>query len=815
MGKMRQKQYSPIADAISSSNSSSTKKQKIKGMGGIFRKEMDGKGKHHHPQQQNQKKKPKKMVSFHTTIRMVMNEQPQAQPEVGVDNDSGNNDILSPTSTFESAIGGTATTSESQSTSDPPFVDAIAEFNDDNDVVVDTGTSTNIDTKNTVAAIFTNTNTNVANDIRTTTTLQRQTTKLTRLKEKLSKTKNSLAQEKNVKAKLYKGLVKLAAELKDAREECTTMKEAIKKNQEEMGMGGANGNGKTWYEGGMWRGPELLPGIQASARERMIRMRQMAGPAPNLNGNTFSEDDVDDSGGDGSQGGEGNNWAIPRRGKSAVSLSDLFFDLVIVTAFTRVGVAIQDRGGIEPSSFAYFIIFWLIWGKEASFSTRFDTTDLSCQVETLLTCFAVLFGSLSSTAPFDSDKGTSVMVLAAFVAMLHFLLHWRVWFWFKDVNPSSEMIAVKNYAVYIMVLTSVEVITWMIGIFVFSETSRFRGLVFLVAILVSFRLPRTFLPNDFHAACSKRGVLFILLLGFILQSIVMIASPFFDYQLPSSEQYFFLALVCFLLFCIKLLYVDDSFSVDPSDHALLVSRTAGFFFHLGQLILLLSTTVLGAGLNLLTHSYLSATASLQDKSKFLVCSGFAGVIFSIGFIKSMHLRRVPLNHGHRQLFYAAYGTQILVLLGVVYTTLRMSVAKTVTTIMMSELQMLGVLCGLVLFLLLISWLDEAVELNIYGGGDAREFRVHPFGLWTCLKPGMPQPPLFSSDTSRLSHLSPMLKDSNANLFDSQININIPNVYGSIRQVSGISGSGEDSERASLVKFNDEKADDGDRIDLVV
>ena len=268
-------------------------------------------------------------------------------------------------------------------------------------------------------------------------------------------------------------------------------------------MGGANGNGKTWYEGGMWRGPELLPGIQASARERMIRMRQMAGPAPNLNGNIFSEDDVDDSGGDGSQGGEGNNWAIPRRGKSAVSLSDLFFDLVIVTAFTRVGVAIQDRGGIEPSSFAYFIIFWLIWGKEASFSTRFDTTDLSCQVETLLTCFAVLFGSLSSTAPFDSDKGTSVMVLAAFVAMLHFLLHWRVWFWFKDVNPSSEMIAVKNYAVYIMVLTSIEVITWMIGIFVFSETSRFRGLVFLVAILVSFRLPRTFLPNDFHGECYK------------------------------------------------------------------------------------------------------------------------------------------------------------------------------------------------------------------------------------------------------------------------------------------------------------------------
>jgi hypothetical protein len=273
------------------------------------------------------------------------------------------------------------------------------------------------------------------------------------MKAKLTKARNDLHTEKQLKQRLYKGLVKLASELKDARTECN---ELIQQREDED---------KNWYDGGMWRGPELLPGIRAVARQRM----------------------------------ETGQKSVPdKRGKDAVSLSDLFFDLVIVTAFTRVGVAIKDRGGLDGASLAYFCIFWLIWGKEASFSTRFDTTDLSSQVETLLTCFAVLFGSLSSTATFESGNATRMMVVAAFVALLHFCLHLRVWFWFREVSPQSEMICVKNYASYIMAFTAVEFLIWMVGIFVLGETSSWRGYLFLVAILLSFRLPRTFLPNDFH-----------------------------------------------------------------------------------------------------------------------------------------------------------------------------------------------------------------------------------------------------------------------------------------------------------------------------
>ena len=621
--------------------------------------------------------------------------------------------------------------------------------------------------------------------------------KYNKLKDKLSKTKTELKTEKAAKHKLYKGLVKLASELKETRATCRALE------------GRVNEGERVWYEGGMWRAPELL---HASSENH-----------GGVDGSTAS----------------GPVGAGP--GLSAVRLSDLFFDLVIVTAFNRVGVAIQNQEALSVPSMAYLVVFWLIWGKEASFATRFDTTDLSSQLETLLTCFAVLFGSLSTTGTFESGESTRIMIMAAFVAGLHFLLHARVFYWFRDVDARSEMYRVQEYAVYIMVMTGLEFLTWLFGILYLEQDSPFKALVFLVAILLSFRIPRTFLSNDFHAACSKRGVLFILLLGFIIQSIVLVASPFFDYQgLPryvgllyemsnlvvferscsnllvkSMEQYCFLGLSCFLLFCIKLLYVDDSSSLDPKDHALLVNRTAGFLFHIGQLSLLVSTTVLGAGLNLLTHSYMAATTALPANCKMLVCGGFTGVILSIGFIKSMHLRRVPLNPSHRQLFYAAYIIQVIVLMTVAYATTCMSINQMgyIGQLNFNQIEMLAILCCLALFLLVISWLDEAVELNLYGGSNAREFRVHPFGLWSCFKAGHLEPPLVAhtpSMGSSVRHLSE-LSHSSANLFDSQ--------YGSFRRGSldeeegNKGGGGEedavanvdvevDGERVPLVKFKD-------------
>lgn len=248
----------------------------------------------------------------------------------------------------------------------------------------------------------------------------------------------------------------------------------------------------------------------------------------------------------------------------------------------------------------------------------------------------------------------------------------------------------------------------------------------------------------------------------------MTAGPFFDYQSPNWQQYTFVGLVCFLLFTVKLLYVDDTFTIDPQDHALLINRWASCFFHAGQFTLLLSTTVLGAGLNLLTHSYLAATTALPDNAKFLVCGGFSGVIFSITFVKSMHLRRVPVNPSHRSLILTAYGIQLIVVIAIASTTMSIALFHSgVFGYQFNEMQLLGLLSGLALLLWIISLLDEAVEYSIYGESDSRDCPVHPFGLWWFLKPGEPEPPLMNLPSQHMDHLSPLLSSSRLNLFESQ------------------------------------------------
>jgi hypothetical protein len=94
------------------------------------------------------------------------------------------------------------------------------------------------------------------------------------------------------------------------------------------------------------------------------------------------------------------------------------------------------------------------------------------------------------------------------VAGLYFGLHARVFYWFRNAPVQSELYRVQEYVLYIMAMTGLESLTWICGIYFLEEGSHYKGLIFLLAILLSFRIPDTFLSNDFHAACSKSGVLF-------------------------------------------------------------------------------------------------------------------------------------------------------------------------------------------------------------------------------------------------------------------------------------------------------------------
>lgn len=604
------------------------------------------------------------------------------------------------------------------------------------------------------------------------------------LKGQINDMQQQVVVEKAGKRKLFHSLVKLANELKDLK---NTYKPLV---QEQRYLS------QNWYEGGMWRSPTVLPYVKYNEVQQQ----------------------------------QGTGTAQPRTTsqREAISLSDLFFNLVIVTAFTRVGVSITQLGYLDLRSVLYFGIFWTVWSKEASYATRFDTSDLSATASTLVTCFAVLFASLSVQAPIASSDATRIMYMAAFVAGLNCLLHIRVAYtnykqqldplqqqqqqsWEfstrrsslrlsallgsstslnnttpMDTRGRSESISsgvigssltqhVINYAVFNIVMTTLEFTTWLVGIFVFPIDWEYRWCIFLVGLLLAQRIPRAFLANDFHAASSRRGVLYILLLGFLLQSVVVVASEFFEYQTPTLEDYSFIGAACLMFFCIKLLYVDDS-NTFVTDHPLLVNRWAGFFFNIGQFTLLLSTTVMGSGLNLLTHEYLAATAALPGPAKTLVCGGYSAVLFSTFFIKSLHVKRVPTDGFNQALFVGAYVIQAMVLLAVVAATASMTIGRTIPfleSMMQYDSVLLFVLSGAAFVVVILCWLDEGVELILYeSAADSHKYRVHPFGIWWCLAPDVTEAELednstvLSSDirsTSRLSVLSPLLGSSIANL----------------------------------------------------
>mmetsp|Transcript_64650 Transcript_64650/g.72270 ORF Transcript_64650/g.72270 Transcript_64650/m.72270 type:complete len:577 (-) Transcript_64650:1026-2756(-) len=515
--------------------------------------------------------------------------------------------------------------------------------------------------------------------------------------------KREVKKEKAGKRKLFLSLVKLAEELTRVRKNTAGLEE------------NAQYRNQTWYEGGLWRSPQVLPEVQ-----RNIAVNERARP------------------------------------RDAISLSDMFLNLVIVTGFTRVGLAITDTGKVEMKHVLYFAVFWTIWCKETSYATRFDTTDLSAQFETLLTCFAILFASLSVSLPMSSDGAVRIMIMAAFCSSMHFCLMGRVLWWYKDAQANNSVeYHVKQYALYNIIMNFTEIATWIIGS-VFVSPS-YRWIVFLVGVLLALRIPRFVLSNDFHAANSQRGVLFILLLGFMLQTVVVVATEFFVYDTPDWRQYSFIGGTCLLLFCIKLLYCDDANTL-ASDHALLVNRTAAAFFNIGQFALLFTTTIFGSGLNLLTHSYLAATAALPGNAKSLVCSGFAAVLLSTLFIKSMHIKRVPIIPEQRVLFVGAYIIQALATIAVAGIAFLMSFGQGgyLQILMQNDVELMWVLCGFAVILVVLSWLDEGLELALQGGEEGNgesSFLVSPFGFWWCLHPEMSQEDILAEEEATAAALS--------------------------------------------------------------
>lgn len=161
----------------------------------------------------------------------------------------------------------------------------------------------------------------------------------------------------------------------------------------------------------------------------------------------------------------------------------------------------------------------------------------------------------------------------------------------------------------------------------------------------------------------------------------------------------------------------------------------------------------------------------------------------------MHLKRVPIAPAQRALFVGAYVIQALATIAVAGIALLMSFGEGgyLQILIQNDVELMWVLCGFAVLLVVLSWLDEGLELALQGGEEGNgenAFLVSPFGFWWCLHPAVSPEEILAeeaanaaaisnntlnakhSSSGRLSEFSPLLGESVARMKISSVDLGI-------------------------------------------
>ena len=161
------------------------------------------------------------------------------------------------------------------------------------------------------------------------------------------------------------------------------------------------------------------------------------------------------------------------------------------------------------------------------------------------------------------------------------------------------------------------------------------------------------------------------------------------------------------------------------------------------------------------------------------------------FIKSMHIKRVPVESTQQALFIGAYVIQVIATIAVATFAFLLSYSQNsfLQMLVQNDVELMWVLSGFAVLLVLLSWLDEGLELALQdGGSDGKDsFLVSPFGFWWCLHPEVTPEEILAEEAAtvpssisvrgrkdsgpRLSEFSPLLGESVAQMRLSVTNLN--------------------------------------------
>ena len=133
----------------------------------------------------------------------------------------------------------------------------------------------------------------------------------------------------------------------------------------------------------------------------------------------------------------------------------------------------------------------------------------------------------------------------------------------------------------------------------------------------------------------------------------------------------------------------------------------------------------------------------------------------------MHIKRVPVAPAQRALFVGAYVIQALATIAVAAIAFLMSFGHGgyLQILLQNDVELMWVLCGFAVVLVLLSWLDEGLELALQGsnenaGKGESAFLVSPFGFWWCLHPEVSPEEILVEEAATAAALSNSVRLSN-------------------------------------------------------
>jgi len=289
--------------------------------------------------------------------------------------------------------------------------------------------------------------------------------------------------------------------------------------------------------------------------------------------------------------------------KETVASTELFFDLVFLTAVAKLNEAVQDSIGFSQY-LAFFFTIWYFWLNSTHYSSIFGSDDIFHKLYYLVYGLGIVTFAMNVDGEWDTTAAYNVGLASAALKGINALVFARTWVGLYVSSTSSDSKAGADISqveklgmqkVAVLMLRNVGTgILYLVGSLCDSD---YREMIWWAAILCEPLLvvvltllltdDRSILTPPMEHFIERIEAFLIIALGFTILNLVEEPADFSD----TAELVVNVGMGFMIVFNVKLLHFDVEV-VDHKDHALLRGPRYTMAF-------MTLTGIVGAGLSMM------------------------------------------------------------------------------------------------------------------------------------------------------------------------------------------------------------------------